>query len=201
MGFVYVMRAGQNFKIGYTGSAPLKRMRALQTSSALPVYLIGAIDGTGADEGRLHRKYAAKRLAGEWFALSWTDVGEILDGGVPAGEAVIAEPEPDGQYADVLADNWYPDPADAKGDYLLPQIKAAWPDGEPFASEMQLSQAIRTPGNWWGNAFSDAEQMTSFVAMLLMTWHDIRPVLMQVDGEPVSGYLRSDFPWAQTDAD
>lgn len=57
-------------KIGYTGGDPLKRMADLQTGSSHKLTLLSTVEGTQADESRIHREHAADRLAGEWFRLS-----------------------------------------------------------------------------------------------------------------------------------
>lgn len=79
---IYVMRSGERFKIGFTATKPRKRQAQLQTGNPEHVYLLGAIEGTRQDEEQLHVLYAAKRIRGEWFALTWSDVGTILASGM-----------------------------------------------------------------------------------------------------------------------
>jgi Meiotically Up-regulated Gene 113 (MUG113) protein len=81
-GYIYIMRAGPYFKIGYTESWPTGRLQQIQISNPEPVYLIGVTAGTMQEEKRLHETYAAKRSHGEWFALSNHDVNTILVRGV-----------------------------------------------------------------------------------------------------------------------
>lgn len=65
-GDVYFISDGESIKIGYSGSA-LLRLDALQSSSSKRLTLLGTITGTMEDEKRLHRKFDAIRLHGEWF--------------------------------------------------------------------------------------------------------------------------------------
>ena len=56
-------------KIGYTGKDVDARLRALQTGSAAPLRLIAVHVGDKAEEARLHEKFAAHRVHGEWFEI------------------------------------------------------------------------------------------------------------------------------------
>lgn len=70
-GFVYFIRAveADRVKIGWTVDVA-KRLRGLQTSSPFALTLVGALAGETGFEGRLHRRFAADRVSGEWFRLS-----------------------------------------------------------------------------------------------------------------------------------
>jgi Meiotically up-regulated gene 113 len=69
---VYFLRAGELVKIGFSSSMRGVRQRhsTILTSSPLPVELLGAVEGTEADEKRWHQRFAAQRAKGEWFTAS-----------------------------------------------------------------------------------------------------------------------------------
>lgn len=72
---VYVLQTPLGYKIGHTTNLEL-RLRELQTGSPAPL-ITEALIPTHAPvqlEGCLHRRFAAKRTCGEWFALSADDV-------------------------------------------------------------------------------------------------------------------------------
>lgn len=54
-------------KIGFTASEPEARKAALQTGNPSPLVLLAVMDGDKETESRLHRRFAAQRVAGEWF--------------------------------------------------------------------------------------------------------------------------------------
>ena len=68
-GFVYFIQAGAGgpIKIGYTSNAPQKRMVKIQTDCPWAVRLLGAVEGTEADEKAFHDRFAHLRNRGEWF--------------------------------------------------------------------------------------------------------------------------------------
>ena len=74
-GFVYLIRAGKNFKLGRSNAAG-RRLREL--SIQLPekpdtVHVIETDDPEGI-EAYWHRRFADRRQGGEWFRLSKDDV-------------------------------------------------------------------------------------------------------------------------------
>ncbi len=68
---IYMARVdGSPFvKIGFA-SDPVKRINILQTAHVATVRMIRLLDGTEADERRLHRRFASFLQRGEWFAPS-----------------------------------------------------------------------------------------------------------------------------------
>lgn len=84
--YVYVIRRRdtQEIKIGVSYD-PAARLRTLQTAHGEPLELVTAFPGAEAMEETLHRRFAAHRKLGEWFA----EVPEIA--------AWIREVQNDGQ--------------------------------------------------------------------------------------------------------
>jgi len=68
-GKIYFIQAvdSKKIKIGFSAWNVETRLNTLQTGSPEPLALLGAIDGTPADERALHRKFASLRISGEWF--------------------------------------------------------------------------------------------------------------------------------------
>ncbi len=68
-GYVYFIREGQDgpIKIGTTQGSPHTRQRAMQTGNSSDLVLLAAIPGDVALEKRLHERFAAVRMRGEWF--------------------------------------------------------------------------------------------------------------------------------------
>jgi hypothetical protein len=68
MSNIYFIRSGNDgpIKIGRARDVA-RRVRTLQTASAAPLVLLGVIPGDGKVERRLHRRFAANRIRGEWF--------------------------------------------------------------------------------------------------------------------------------------
>lgn len=77
-GKVYIAECQGLYKIGYTSGDPLGRIAALQTGNPFPVELIGSIPGSRALEKHLHAVYRARKVRGEWHALTYDEVKEIL---------------------------------------------------------------------------------------------------------------------------
>jgi hypothetical protein len=65
---VYFIQVGSEglVKIGHSGD-PTARMRALQTSHAEALRLLGVVRGGRREELEIHRKFAGFRVSGEWF--------------------------------------------------------------------------------------------------------------------------------------
>ncbi len=74
-GAVYLLRCGSRFKIGCS-VAIKKRVRAIQNTLPEPAALVHAIktDDPLGIERYWHRRFADKRLHGEWFRLDAADV-------------------------------------------------------------------------------------------------------------------------------
>lgn len=56
-------------KIGHTEQNVTKRVSELQIGSPEPLDLLGFIEGDRTDEKRLHKRFAAHHVHGEWFEL------------------------------------------------------------------------------------------------------------------------------------
>lgn len=88
MGFIYIARCGEHYKIGYTQQNVAKRISALQTGNPATITLVGSIIGTIFDEARWHDYFAPKRIRGEWFKLDEDDVKCILEPDTPYAKLV-----------------------------------------------------------------------------------------------------------------
>ncbi len=71
-GCIYYILSGETgrVKIGFTNSDPTKRLKSLQTGSPTKLGIVAIHPGTIALEAKLHGKFAADRLHGEWFDFS-----------------------------------------------------------------------------------------------------------------------------------
>lgn len=74
-GFVYLMKAGRHFKIGKANSVEARhRQLNIQLPQAAKIVHRIKTDDPYGIESYWHRRFANKRLNGEWFALSTEDV-------------------------------------------------------------------------------------------------------------------------------
>lgn len=76
---IYFIRQGSSgpIKIGYTKDI-LARISQLQTSSPLPITVLGLQKGDVSDEKRVHNHFASIRMRGEWFGQSEDDQSVII---------------------------------------------------------------------------------------------------------------------------
>lgn len=49
---------------------PEKRLKMLQTGSAVPLHLVASVAWSDLHEGMIHRRFAAHRRLGEWFEIN-----------------------------------------------------------------------------------------------------------------------------------
>ena len=77
MSFVYVMECGGYYKIGLSAT-PRVRCSSIQVGNPFPVTLIGVAEGSDYVEAEWHAVFRAKRVRGEWYALTDEDVSRIL---------------------------------------------------------------------------------------------------------------------------
>jgi hypothetical protein len=81
-GFVYFLTADfPDFpiKIGFTEKPGDMRSKSLQTGCPYRLIQLAMITGTYSDEKKLHRRFEAQRLEGEWFARS-DDLMDLVEG-------------------------------------------------------------------------------------------------------------------------
>lgn len=76
--YVYILESGGFYKIGFSYD-PLARARRLSTGSPLPIRIVHTLRTAFHEsiEAKLHRRFRAKRIHGEWFDLSDSDVDYI----------------------------------------------------------------------------------------------------------------------------
>lgn len=78
-GQVYVLKAGQQYKIGVTTGAVEDRIKQLQTGSSAKISLVHTIPAWRPYrvESLLHAQYAHKHTRGEWYKLSPYDIRKL----------------------------------------------------------------------------------------------------------------------------
>lgn len=79
---VYFIRSPQGIKIGMSNN-PEGRLRVLQTGHTEPLELLAFTEGGKDLEREYHTRFAAHRLAGEWFAPHPDILAEIERVGFP----------------------------------------------------------------------------------------------------------------------
>lgn len=81
MGNVYLLNAWgtDRYKIGFTKSDVKKRIKQLQTGCPDELILVKVYESEEykSVESWMHRKHHAKRVEGEWFELTPTDIYEF----------------------------------------------------------------------------------------------------------------------------
>ncbi|MBW7965282.1 GIY-YIG nuclease family protein [Bradyrhizobium sp. BR 10261] len=68
-GYVYVIKAGENVKIGFSKDVD-QRQKQLQTFFPFPLELLLSMPGSALTERQLHRRFKCSRVTGEWFRLT-----------------------------------------------------------------------------------------------------------------------------------
>ena len=91
-GLVYLIEGLPLYKIGRTRNLP-KRLNDLQASSPAPLKVLCILQTVCMQklEQQLHRKYKHKRIHGEWFRLSESDINEIMAHPLRIEESEISE--------------------------------------------------------------------------------------------------------------
>jgi hypothetical protein len=82
--YIYAVGFGPYVKIGFSGGPIESRLAALQTGCPEPLIVYGRSRGTMWHEEKMHIKFAAYRLRGEWFrnegeVAAWIKAGCPLD--------------------------------------------------------------------------------------------------------------------------
>lgn len=71
--YVYLVRVGDDFKIGYSTNVD-KRIRQLETASPATVQLIAVAPGDRQLEQKLHQEFTDERIRHEWFSPRGRDL-------------------------------------------------------------------------------------------------------------------------------
>ncbi len=74
--FIQMIEEPYHFKIG-RAKDPNKRLKQLQTGSAIKLKLVHIFEGLGNKEKMLHEELKPWRLEGEWFVCNRYSVGAI----------------------------------------------------------------------------------------------------------------------------
>lgn len=69
-GHVYFIAAGEYVKVGFTGSDPATRLRAVDTHNAIQPRIIALVKGTHKTEREWQARLAEHRVRREWFLLA-----------------------------------------------------------------------------------------------------------------------------------
>lgn len=77
---VYLIRSGDDYKIGRTKRDVHQRIKELRTGSAQEQELIAVFESEWATkiEARLHRIHRSRNVSGEWFSLTGNVKEEFL---------------------------------------------------------------------------------------------------------------------------
>ncbi len=82
---IYVLKAigTQKWKVGYSLSDDMRRIRKLQTASPHKLEVYRTFDGDRCTEKRIHHQLSSFRLEGgrEWFEVSQEQLDHVLAGG------------------------------------------------------------------------------------------------------------------------
>jgi hypothetical protein len=97
MSKVYFIKAGDSIKIGVSVDIP-RRMSELRVGCAHKLELIATIDGSYAEESRLHAALDQHRLRGEWFS-DCEEVRDVISHALSYGVASL-QPKPRQFYLD-----------------------------------------------------------------------------------------------------
>lgn len=76
---IYILKAGDKYKIGITFSEISKRIKALQTGCPYKIEIIHTYETNNSFiiEQTLHNRYKDKNSNGEWFILNEQDIEDI----------------------------------------------------------------------------------------------------------------------------
>lgn len=79
-GRIYVFRVGTRYKLGRSKD-PQRRLQELRTALPDPIELVAAFPASDAPaaERALHTRFAHRRIAGEWYALTPDDLHWIAE--------------------------------------------------------------------------------------------------------------------------
>ncbi len=77
-GYIYVLKSEYGYKIGKTVNLKDRiRLFGVKLPFKFELILTGLVENCSKAEAELHRRFSHKRLEGEWFELTPTDVDQI----------------------------------------------------------------------------------------------------------------------------
>ena len=91
---IYILKAGERYKIGITTGKVETRIKALQTGCPDPIEVVHTYNTNNRYiiEQELHKQYKHKNTNGEWFELTIEEIEEIVRG-IPKRDKEIKEDE------------------------------------------------------------------------------------------------------------
>lgn len=81
VGHVYLMKAGERYKIGISNNPQKRRDQLNSGQSPFHIEIIHTVQGEGYEglERRLHDQFDSRRVRGEWFEFSPEEVAAVIE--------------------------------------------------------------------------------------------------------------------------
>ena len=81
MGFVYLLKCGEFYKIGQTQTSVFQRIKIMETGNPYPISIVfvGKVINSIELERALHKCFGPTRKSGEWFSLTDEDIRSVIN--------------------------------------------------------------------------------------------------------------------------